>query len=528
MNPLPPQILCAGKVLENFVAVRVEIRRSVQWIPEASIVLQRPKGSKTTWWKECSALAAKCMPGEELTIKEGSLEVFKGLIVEQSVVFKDKEFRLLVKHPLQRLVNTLRSQVFQDQDDGQIISGVLKEHGVSATTSQMTTKHPQMIQWDCSDWQFLQSRLAAYPVWLIPTRDKVECRPPALGGKTHVVKAVSDDPKKEVKVEDAQWRFSNDVQSAGVTLQYWDVDQQKLSTAVTGKAKAIGDGALATAIKPLSAKHGLALKQSVWSVNSEAQALADARQLAQVAAGIQVWLRVREYAGEGEITLKYELGDTLELSGFGSGFSGKGVISMLEHTWVRGNWTCVVATGMPLVQAQDGASLPRNTRPIIGVVQPYQKDSRGLNRLPIKIPMLGVEKPLFARMGSPYASKDMGLCLYPEAYDEVIVTFVDDDPRYPLILGALHNPKNKAPFEPSQDNALKGFQYVSDGKKHSWLFDLKKGAFNLINDQNSLAMDATGVVVHGAKKLELTGDQSNLAMDSTGIVIKGPKIDLTQ
>ena len=30
MNPLPPQILCAGKVLENFVAVRVEIRRSVQ------------------------------------------------------------------------------------------------------------------------------------------------------------------------------------------------------------------------------------------------------------------------------------------------------------------------------------------------------------------------------------------------------------------------------------------------------------------------------------------------------------------
>lgn len=499
MNPRPPQILCAGKVLENFVAVRVEIRRSVQWIPEASIVLQRPKCSKTTWWKECSALAAKCKPGEELTIKEGSLEVFMGLIVEQSVVFKDKEFRLLVKHPLQRLVNTLRSQVFKDKNDDQIVASLLQEHGISFSTSQMSTVHKQMIQWDCSDWQFLQSRLAAYPVWLIPTRKKVECRPPLLGRKIHVVSADSGDPKKEVKVEDAQWRFSNDVQSKGVTLQYWDVGEQKLSTAVTGKANPIGGGGLATTINPLSGKHGLALKQSVWSVNSEAQALVDARQLAQLAAGIQVWLRVREYSGEGEITLTYELGDTLELRGFGSGFSGQGVISMLEHTWVRGKWTCVVATGMPLVQAQDSASLPRNTRPIIGVVQPYQLDTLGLNRLPILIPMLGVQEPLFARMGSPYASKDMGLCLYPEAYDEVIVTFVDDDPRYPLILGSLHNPKNKAPFNPSQDNALKGFQYVSDGKKHSWLFDLKKGSFNLVNDQNSLAMDATGIVIKGLK-----------------------------
>ena len=499
MNPLPPQILCAGKVLENFVAVRVEIRRSVQWIPEASIVLQRPKGSKTTWWKECSALAEKCRPGEELTIKEGSLEVFKGLIVEQSVGFKDKEFRLLVKHPLQRLVNTLRSQVFQDKNDDQIIAGLLKEHEVPATASQMSTVHKQMIQWDCSDWQFLQSRLAAYPVWLIPTRKKVECRPPLLGRKIHVVNAISDDPKKEVEVEDAQWRFSNVVQSGDVTLQYWDVREQKLSSTVTGKAKTIGDGALATQIKPLSVKPGLALKQSVWSQNNEAQALADARKLAQQAAGIQVWLRVREYAGEGEITLNYELGDTLELRGFGSGFSGKGVISMLEHTWMRGNWTCVVATGMPLGQAQDSASLPRNTRPIIGVVQRYKKDDSGLNRLLIKIPMLGVEKSLFARMGSPYASKDMGLCLYPEAGDEVIVTFVDDDPRYPLILGALHNPKNKAPFEPSEDNALKGFQYVSKGKKHSWLFDLKKGSFNLISDKNSLAMESAGVVIKGPK-----------------------------
>ncbi|HEK1310955.1 TPA: hypothetical protein SMQ86_006058 [Pseudomonas aeruginosa] len=510
MSRAAPEILCGGKALKDFIAVRVDIRRGVQWIPEARVVLQPNKGERADWWKACSAMVAKCRPGVELCIRHEGLEVFRGVVVEQSVQWSEQEVRLLVKHPLQRLVNTQRSQVFQDKSDSQILAAIFKEHKVASGTLELKTRHQQMVQWDCTDWQFIRSRLAAHGAWLIPKRDKVECRVPALAGKPHVLKAQRQNADKDIQILDAQWTFNNEMQAKGVSLRYWDVERQALSKAVTGKAKSFGSGALDPGkLEALCPR--LELIQSLWPASDEAQALADGRHLAQLAAGVQVWLRIREPEGVGTFTLKYELGDALELSGFGTGFSGKGVITTLEHQWWRGTWTSVVATGVPLQQAQDAASLPRNTRLVVGVVEPYRKDSRGLNRVLVKVPLLGAVQPLWARLASPYASKEGGLYLYPEAGDEVVLDFVDDDPRYPLILGSLHNPKNKALFEMSQANALKGFKYVLQGKEQSWLFDVKEKTFTLTNDKDRWTIGKDGQQVQSEGKFALSAKQDMTA-----------------
>lgn len=57
----------------------------------------------------------------------------------------------------------------------------------------------------------------------------------------------------------------------------------------------------------------------------------------------------------------------------------------------------------------------------------------------------GQDAPLWARVVCPFAGADRGAFFMPDIDDEVLVVFVQGDPRHPLVVGGLWNGANAPP-----------------------------------------------------------------------------------
>lgn len=76
-------------------------------------------------------------------------------------------------------------------------------------------------------------------------------------------------------------------------------------------------------------------------------------------------------------------------------------------------------------------------------------DPDGLNRVEVSLLSFegvdGQEGTLWARVATPFAGADYGAFLFPNVGDEVLVTFVNGDPRYPVVVGSMWNGNASAP-----------------------------------------------------------------------------------
>ena len=76
-------------------------------------------------------------------------------------------------------------------------------------------------------------------------------------------------------------------------------------------------------------------------------------------------------------------------------------------------------------------------------------DPQNLNRIEIQLLSHSgsprQEGVLWARVAVPFAGADKGAFFLPDVGDEVVVSFVNGDNRYPIILGSLWNGSDSAP-----------------------------------------------------------------------------------
>jgi uncharacterized protein involved in type VI secretion and phage assembly len=111
------------------------------------------------------------------------------------------------------------------------------------------------------------------------------------------------------------------------------------------------------------------------------------------------------------------------------------------------------------------------------------KDDDGLCRVKVRYPWH--EKPresYWARLSVPMAGADRGVVMIPEVGDEVLVAFEREDLRFPYILGALWNGKDKPPV--AND---------SDGKNDKRIIQSRDKHYLLFNDN---ASDGAVILTH--------------------------------
>jgi uncharacterized protein involved in type VI secretion and phage assembly len=239
--------------------------------------------------------------------------------------------------------------------------------------------------------------------------------------------------------------------------------------------------------------------------------------------------------------------DLLGLDGFGARFNGTALVSAVRHVIEDGSWRTDVRLGLPAEGFALGAAdimsppsqglLPAARGLHIGLVGAYEKDEDGEYRVRVRIPgVTSDDDMLWARLATPEGGAKRGFFFRPNEGDEVIVGFLGEDPRQPVVLGALFGSKNAPPAdvaEVSEENVAKGI--ITKNGVALLITDKEKPIVVLKTPKASLTIDDKGkqIVLEDAKS-SITFKESGLVLKTSGdftieasgaVKIKGSTID---
>ncbi|MCE9667748.1 type VI secretion system tip protein VgrG [Myxococcus stipitatus] len=517
----------------------VNITRRVNRIPSARLAYLDGAASASDFPVSNGDLF---LPGREVEILAGPgdapVSLFKGVVVRQSLKVRERSApQLLVecRHKAQKLTVGRKSACYFDQPDSDILASLLSTAGVDAEVEPTAVTHEQLVQFNASDWDFLLARAEANGKLVLTEGDRVLVKAPDFGGSP-VCTLHFGATLLELDAEiDARLQYT------GVTSLTWDPSQQAVvekdaqDSGVSGPGNLSGDD--------LATVAGLAryeLRHAALG-DEEAQAWADAR-----------WLRSRmcKVSGRGkcEGLGAVEPGHIVTLSGVGRRFGGDVFVTGVRHDFdtVQGWKTHVQFGGLDQGVVEEhavsapkaGALLPGVSGLQVGAVV-SNEDASGEHRVRVRLPLVdGADDGIWARVASPDAGAERGFFFRPEVGDEVVVGFLEDDPRGAIILGMLHSSAKAAPLQGSDDNHEKVYQsrsrmriYLDDEKK---VLRLETPAGNKVTlseedqalkleDQNgnTLEMTADGIKLESVKALELKAGTELKLESGTAFSAKG-------
>jgi Rhs element Vgr protein len=249
----------------------------------------------------------------------------------------------------------------------------------------------------------------------------------------------------------------------------------------------------------------------------ELQAWADGRLLKDRLAKVRGRAKFQGFAG-------VLPGKIFEVTGIGERFEGKVYVSGVRHTVANGNWETDVQFGLsPELFAETynlrplpaGGLLPAVNGLQIGVVTVLENDPDGEDRIKVRLPLISTsEEGIWARIATLDAGNERGTFFRPEIGDEVVVGFLSDDPRYPVVMGMCHSSAKPAP-EPAKDgNHRKG--YVSR-EKMQLIFDDEKKIVVLETpggNKMTLSEEDKGIVIEDQNGNKITLDDSGIKIES--------------
>ena len=546
MSLLVATILSEGKPLDPaYEVVTIDVVKEVNRIPNATLTLL--DGSATEQ-KFTISDTAFFEPGKEIEIKLGyegqpgsDTRIFKGLVVKQ-IVEADSHGTLLtveLKGAALKLTQARRSAVYRDQTDSAILGELIQKNGLKkgALASTQPT-HPELVQYYCTDWDFILSRADLYGLVVIAGDDEISVKEASLSGsaKYSFEFGISEIYSFEIEVDGSHQYAS--VESVG-----WDIKNQRLTQTARAKSFSLAQGNLK------SENVARAVGGSVQALSNPVSL--DPKVLQAWADGAMRKNRLSMICGR--ISLP-QIGDIqcmdlIEIAGIGNRFNGKTLVTGLRQRVDLNGWRTDVQFGLsaerfatrPEVMDFPAAGmLPGVNGLHIGIVVEGKEDPDKEYRVLIKLP--GIDEKngnLWARLASPDGGKGRGFFFRPEPGDEVVVGFFNDDPHQAVVLGALYSSKN-TPADDfskySQENIPKGLAskkgstlvfmdndkpsvFIQTPAKNKILLD-DDGEMIQVTDQhgNSIKMSKDGIEIKSAKDLKIEA--------SGNVEIKGSKVDV--
>jgi Rhs element Vgr protein len=457
------------KINDSYLLNAVEVYRAVNKVATAKVVFFLPVGNGDNVTFAMSE-ADDFTPGNTIEIKVGDAEsaksvVFKGIIVNQSIRClggATNELILSCSDKAVKMTLGRQSAYFQDMKDSAIIAKIVGDYGLSAKTDTTTVEHKQIVQYQTNDWDFIISRAEANGLLTYTQEDDVLVKKPLASGNPDL----ELDFGRDVIAFDMGLEARH--QTPSVSCKAWDMKTQKMLEGKSSDPALPEQGNLSG--KDLASKVGLkstTLSNTAPLNQNELKAWADAE-----------LLRSRMSALRGEITFLGnalpKLNTLISLKGFGDRFNKMGLITGIHHSIRAGLWQTTVHLGLPpewlyeqrLVSAPPAAGLiPTISGLQNGKVKKIDSDPDGELRIQVDIPAITpAGAGVWARMAHFYATAGKGSFFLPEPGDEVVLGFLNDDPRFPVILGMLYSSKNKAPYTPDDKNTIKAIVTKNDLK----------------------------------------------------------------
>jgi Rhs element Vgr protein len=495
----------------------VVINKEVNRIPTALIVLLDGDVASQTF--EISN-APDFEPGKEIEIKLGyqSSEetVFKGLVVKHSIKTRKNNSVLMIecKDKAAKMTAACKSKYFRDTKDSDVMEQLIDGYGLEKDVETTNVEHKQLVQYNTTDWDFMLCRAEVNGLLCIANDGKLKIAKPDFAADTALtieygVSIIELDAEIDARL---QYKAVK-----GVTWLYPDQEINEVSATEPFLPNAGNlDGATLAAVLN---EEAFVLYHSGKIEEPELQQWIDAKMMKHRLAKIRGNVLV-------EGTSDVNPGQVIELKGIGERFVGKLFVTAVRQEYTNGDWQTSLQFGINpewftqtynVQQPMAGAMLPAIEGLQVGIVTQLESDPDGEDRIMVRIPVIHKEdEGAWCRVSSLDAGKERGMFFRPEINDEVIVGFINNDPRHGVVLGMMNSSKMPAHLTAKDDNHEKGYQSRSKLKM----------IFN--DDKKSICIETPGghkvVIDEDQKKIHIEDLNGNkMTMNDEGITIESIK-----
>lgn len=528
-------VMSAGEALPSATRVEtVSVWRRFNKVAEAVVVVLDGDVATEDW---AASNEASLVPGAEIEVHAGyhsdEARIFKGVAVRHAIEAGEmgpSRLRVTCKDAAVALTVGRKSAIWVDTSDQDVIGEIAQAAGLDTSLDVTGPTHPELVQIDALDWDFVVARAEACGALVATDDGMLRVEPPDPGaepvldlryGGNVLALALSADARDQL---------------AGVEAVAWSPADQAVVTAegtasVTPPGDLSADDLAAVASPdPVRMRHGGAVAEE------ELQAWADARLLRSRLAQVRGTVRIKGFADVWP-------GSTVGLAGVGTRFTGTAFVAGVGHELASGKWETTLEIGLDpgwfveshadVTAASAGGLVPAARGLSVGVVTALEGDPGEAFRIGVRIPLISEEGELWARQATFDAGDGRGSVFRPEIGDEVVVGFLADDPRQPVVLGALHGPAKAPPIEAADDNHVKGI--VTRGG-HTIQFDDDAGIVTVgtaggqvvtLSDEdeavvlsdthgNTVTLDADGIRIESAADLLLAAS-GDVTVEGTNI-----------
>lgn len=527
-----------GAEIDSTIQVAsVETWTMVNKVPKAQLVLFDGSAADSDF--ELSS-SKTFLPGGKVEISAGyhgqQTPIFTGVIVKQGLeINQTQSSKLVVDITDEAIKMTLarKNELFEKVTDGDLIGKLIGSSGLAKDVAATKTTYEEIVQYYVTDWDLMLTRAELNGFVVMVEAGKVSVKPPDTQ-QSPVLRVEYGDSILDFNAEmDAATQLS----AAAIKSYAWDYATQQLVESGPGSVGVKEQGNVTSAQLAKVFDVQTFVQQTGGSIEkTAAQDWSSSELLKSKLSKIRGSVRF-----QGSALVK--VGKTMELAGLGDRFNGTAFISGVHQQIQNGVWTTTVSFGLSAQWfaadaphlAAPGASgqLPPVKGLQTGIVKQVAKDPGDEFRVLVSLPLLRNDsKGVWARLGTFYASNGFGAVFYPEVNDEVIVGFMNEDPRYPVILGSVYSKKLAPLYPPDEKNTKKAvttsskLEITFDDKDHIIQIKTPKNQIITMDDKageisikdsnnNTVALSKSGIKIDSASNIDITA-KGNISIQAGG------------
>lgn len=492
-------------------------------------------------------------PGNEISIELGYKQenkvVFKGIVEKLRINlqegFSTKPWKsLLIIEAVDKaikLTNSYTTDIYEDQLDSDVITSLISNvSGLSTEIEDTNTTHAFLPKYNINDWEFILERAKLNSQIVINSNNKLTIKKPIKSSDSSLITILNGE---STLFFDGQINAAH--QLTDMTVNSWDIFKDET---VTNSAE-----------EP-SLNENENLKASEISDNTSGSDLnfnlphtIEETEVKEISNAYLQFSRLNRVTGiakfKGVNTL--DLGKIAKLKGFGKNFDGNIFITKVIHEVESGKYTTEIGFGISRnffdTHITDlGTGFKKLSGLFIGTVKKVDSDPLDQNRIQVQIPTIkNSGDGIWARLTHFYTSAEAGSFFIPEVDSQVVLSFIGEDPRFPVILGGLYTDTNK-PYKTVDDqNNYKAFLSknkltlefddennkitISTPKNNSIVLDENDESITITDqNENEIKTSSDGITMTSCKDIKLiasgsitmNGDKGVIANSTSGDGIK--------
>ena len=533
------KILVEGEQLSStYQVINIVVEKEINRIPTAKIVLLDGDPASQEFELSNQDLL---IPGKEIEIKAGyhsdEETIFKGIVIKHNLKIRSNQSYLIIecKDKTVKLTVGRKSKYFYESKDSDVFEEIIDTYGLEKDVEATTVQHAELVQYNVSDWDFCITRAQANGKVCVVDDGKITIQSPKF----------NEDEIQTVSFGATMLDFDAEIdarnQVSKVTSYGWNsANQELLEIEADNQTVNLNGNITADNLSSVINLENLELKSGGATSDVELQEWADAKALFNQLSKVSGRVKFQGISAAKPNTV-------IKLEGVGDRFNGKVYVSAIRHQITNGNWTVDVQFGINpkwfsetvdindspasgLVAAVNGLQ--------VGIVTQLESDPNGEDRILVRLPIVdNKSEGIWARVSTLDAGENRGSFFRPEIDDEVIVGFINGNPKDAIVLGMMNSSAKPAPIPPTNDNHERGFvtrsemKFIFNDDEISMTLETPNGNKIVMSDAdggikledengNFIEMNSDGITIESATEVNYKASTDMTIESGTNLDIK--------